>query len=250
MRRRRLVLAGAALFAAACAEPVLDTRDLDASISEVRDSLDLRQRGAFEIAIALVRQASTGEIPGTDAFSLDGMTAGAVLAEAERIEIRRERALEEETAAVHRELLAAEERLARLRVMSFLPQASGDTVDAELTVRNELEFPVETAWLRIEVGIPGGAVRSGEEFLAFEPPLRPGEERRVRLLLSGSEASSLPAEPPAVAQYRFVMVERGGQVALQAPTLEERQKAEAALAESERRRSELDARLAALRAPE
>jgi hypothetical protein len=250
MRGCRLVLAGAALLAGACAEPVLDSRDLDDSISEVRDNLDDRQRGAFEVAIALVRQASSGEIPGTDPFLLDGMTAQAVLAEAQRIEIRRERALEVETAAVHRELLAAEERLARLRVTSFLPQASGDTVDAELTVRNELEFPVETAWLLIEVGAPGRAVRAGEEFLAFRPPLRPGEERRVRLLLSGSEASSLPAEPPAEARYRFVLVERGGQVALQAPTAEERQKAAAALAESERRQAELDARLAALRAPE
>jgi hypothetical protein len=250
MRRCRLALAGAVLFAGACAEPVLDTRDLDASISEVRDSLDDRQRGRFEVAVALVRQASAGEIPGTDPFSLDGMTAQAVMAEAQRIEIRRERALEVETAAAHRELLAAEERLARLQVTSFLPQVSGDTVELELTVRNQLEFPVETAWLLIEVAAPGREVRSGEEFLAFRPPLRPGEERWVRLLLSGSEASSLPAEPPAVARYRFVIVERGGEVALQAPTPEERQKAAAALAESERRQAELDARLAALRAPE
>ena len=250
MRRWRPILAIVALFAGACAEPVLDATDLDASISEVRDSLPESQQGAFDRAGALVRQASTGEIHGTDGFSLDGMTAGAVLAEAERIAIRRERALEMETAAVHRALLAAEERLARLRVTSFVAQWIGDAAEAELTVRNELELPVDTAWLLIEVGVPGGPVRSGEEFLAFRPALRPGEERRVRMRLSGSEASALPAAPPAEMRHRFVMLERGGEIVLQAPTLEERQKAAAALAAAERRVAELDARLAAVQAPE
>lgn len=250
MRRWKPLLAAALLCAGGCAEPKLDTADLEDSIADLRDSLDVTQRGAFDVAVDLVRQASAGKINGTEAFSLNGMTAADVLAEAERIEVRRERAFEQESALAHWEILAADEVLARLRVVEFVAQPIGDTrMEADVTVRNDLDFAVDTAWLSIEVGLPGGPVASGEEFVSFQPPLRRGEQRSVHVLILGAEAGSLPVEPPAVLRTRFVMVERGGEVALKSPTPEERQRAEAAIAASEKRVEELDARLAALQIP-
>lgn len=246
-KRWRALLVALALCAGGCAEPVLDAEDLDDSIADLRDSLEAAERGRFDAAIDLVRQASTGDVPGTKAFALNGLTAADVLAEAARIELRRDRAMEEESARAHLEILAAEEELARLRVVEFVPQPIGDTrMEADLTVRNDLEFAVDTAWLSIEVGVPGGPVAAGEEFLSFQPPLRRGEQRTVRMQVLGDEARSLPVEPPAELRCRFVMAERGGQVALQAPSPDERQRAEASIAASEKRIQELDARLAAL----
>ncbi|KAB2968932.1 MAG: hypothetical protein F9K18_02090 [Thermoanaerobaculia bacterium] len=244
------LLLAVALGSGGCAEPVLDGRDLDGSIADVRDSLDATQRGAFEVAADLVRRASAGEIEGTQAFSLDGMSAAAVFAEAERIEIRRDKAFEEASALAHWEILAADEKLARLRVVEFVARPIGDArMTADVTVHNGLEFAVDTAWLSVEVGVPGGPAAGGEEFVSFQPPLRRGEQRTIRLQLIGDEARSLPVTPPAVLRTRFVLVERGGEVALKSPTPEESRRAEAAIATSEKRVRELDARLAALQTP-
>jgi hypothetical protein len=230
MRRRILVLAVATLLAGACSKPVLDPSNLDGSIAKLRDSLEMSRRIHFDEAIALVREASTGKIPGTKPFSLAGMTAGAVIAEAERIEIRRERALE---------------------VTAFVPQQVDPTrMAASVTLRNGLRFAIDSAWLRVEVGIPGGASSAGDEFLAFQPSLKPGEVRTVGITVAGAEARSLPVEPPAQAHYRVQLVESGGKVALEMPTPEMRQKAEADLAEVQRRVAELDTRLAAVQTPD
>lgn len=104
-----------ALLAAGCGEPVVRSADLDGSIAEVRDSLEPRQRADFDEAIALLRLAGSGKVPGTERVALDGMTAAEVLAEAGRVELRRERAVEQERATAAREVLGAEERLSRLR---------------------------------------------------------------------------------------------------------------------------------------
>ncbi|GMU64513.1 MAG: hypothetical protein AMXMBFR36_07870 [Acidobacteriota bacterium] len=235
-----------ALLAAGCGEPVVRSADLDGSIAEVRDSLEPRQRADFDEAIALLRLAGSGKVPGTERVALDGMTAAEVLAEAGRVELRRERAVEQERAAAAREVLDAEERLSRLRVLRFAPEWIGETrVEADLGVRSDLDFPVGSAWLRVEVTMPGGPSRSGEELVTFQPALAPGEERSVRLLISGDEAASLPVESPAVLTHRFVMVEHGGQVRLQVPTPEARAAAEHELADAERRIAELEAKLAA-----
>lgn len=250
MRRWKLLLVAAVLCAGGCAKPVLDATDLDGSIARVRKSLDASQRGAFDSAVDLVRSAASGQVHGTKPFSLNGMSAAEVLAEAERIGIRNDRALEEESAAAHRDLLAADEKLSHLWVTSFIAEPIGDTkMEADVTVRNELDFPVETAWLAIEVALPGGAAVSGEEFVSFQPALRKGEQRMAHILVLGSEARALPVEPPATLRTRFVMVERGGEVALKSPTPEERQKFEAAIVASEKRIRELDARLAAVKVP-
>jgi hypothetical protein len=239
-----------ALLAAGCGEPVVRGADLDRSIAEVRESLEPRERGRFDDAIALLRLAGSGKIPGTERVALDGMTASDVLAEAARVELRRDRAVEQEKASAARDVLGAQEQLSRLRVLRFAPEWIGEVrLEADLGVRNDLDFPVGSAWLRIEVAMPGGPSRAGEELVAFQPPLAPGEERSVRLLISGDEAASLPVEPPAVLTHRFVMVEHGGQVRLQAPTPETRAAAERELAEAERRISELDAKLAAAAKP-
>lgn len=250
MRPRLLVAFALALLSASCSEPKLDPADLDASIAALRESVDEADRGRFDAAMALVRQASAGEVAGTEPFPLAGMDAAAVLVEADRIGVRRERAFELESAAAHREILDAETELARLRVLEFVARPIGASeMQADVTVANGLDFPVSTAWLRVVVAIPGGPSRAGEEFVELSPPLAPGAERTVRVLVSGDEARSLPVEPPAVLETRFVLVDRGDQIALQAPSPEARERAEAALAESERRLAELDARLAALAPP-
>lgn len=250
MRQVPPSLALVALLAAGCGEPVVRSTDLDRSIAEVRESLEPRQRADFDEAIALLRLAGSGKVPGTERVALDGMTAADVLAEAGRVELRRDRAVEQEKAAAAREVLAAEERLARLRVLRFAPEWIGEVrLEADLGVRNDLDIPVGSAWLLIEVAMPGGPSRSGEELVAFQPPLAPGEERSVRLLVSGDEAASLPAVAPAVLTHRFVMVEHGGQVRLQAPTPETRAAAEQELADAEKRIAELDAKLGAVTGP-
>lgn len=245
------VLFVAALPLAGCGAPVLDPSDLEGSIAELRDSLDEQRHAAFDAAIALVREASAGKVSGTDAFALDGMTAAAVFAEAERIGIRRERAGEQTRVAAYRDELDAEERLARLRVTGFVARPVGDTeMEADVTVENGLGFPVDTAWLEIRVEMPGGAAVTGEEFVPFQPALTPGETRTVHVLVLGAEARSLPVEPPAVLATRFRMVERDREVVLQVPTPEERRAAEAAIVAAEARIAALDARLAAVRTPE
>lgn len=243
-------LALVALLAAGCGEPVVRSADLDRSIAEVRESLEPGARADFDDAIALLRLAGAGEVPGTERVNLDGMTAAGVLAEAARVELRRDRAVEQERAAAAREVLEAEERLSRLRVLGFAPEWIGELrVEADLRVRNDLDFPVGSAWLRVEVAMPGGPTRSGEELVTFQPVLAPGEERSVRMLISGDEAASLPVEPPAVLTHRFVMIEHGGQVRLQVPTAGERSAAEQELADAERRIAELEAKLAAAASP-
>jgi len=246
-----LLLAAAAVLAGGCGEPVLDASDLDGSIAELRDSVDESQQAVFDEAIVLVRQASTGKVTGTKPFQLGGMTAPAVMAEAERIEIRRDRAMETESATAYREILDTEQQLAKLEVTRFTAQQLDSThMAAWVTVRNGLGFPVETAWLRVEVLIPGGPATAGEEFVPFQPPLRPGQERMVKIMVSGMEARSLPVEPPAVGRYKFQLVEGRGRVALQMPTPEQLRKAEAGLAGVQRRIAELDTRLAAVKTPE
>jgi hypothetical protein len=245
MRQVPPSLALIALLAAGCGEPVVRSADLDRSIAEVRESLEPPQRSRFDEAVALLRLASSGKVPGTERLTLDGMTAAEVLAEAGRVELRRERAFEQERAAGAREVLDAEERLSRLRVLRFAPEWIGEIrLEADVGVRNDLDFPVGSGWLRVEVTMPGGPSRAGEELVNFQPPLAPGEERSVRLLISGDEAASLPVEPPAVSTHRFVMVEYGGQVRLQVPTPEDRAEAERELADAERRIAELEAQLA------
>jgi len=250
MRQVPPSLALLALLAAGCGEPVVRGTDLERSIAEVRESLEPRQRADFDEAIALLRLAGSGKVPGTEKVAIDGMTATDVLAEARRVELRRERAVEQEKAAAAREVLGAEAQLSRLRVLRFAPEWIGEErLEADLGVRNDLDFPVGSAWLRIEVTMPGGPSRAGEELVAFQPPLAPGEERAVRLLISGDEAASLPVIAPAVLTHRFVMVELGGQVRLQAPSAEARAAAEQELAAAEQRLAELDAKLAAAEKP-
>jgi hypothetical protein len=248
IRRGILALSVATVLAGACGKPVLDPADLERSIAKLRDSVEMSRRVHFDEAIALVREASTGTVAGTKPFSLAGMTAGAVIAEAERIEIRRERALESVSIADYREVLDAETQLDKLRVLQFIAfQVDPTHIAANVTIRNRLSFPVDTAWLRVEVGIPGGASTAGDEFLAFQPSLKPDEAREVRIMVAGSEARSLPVEPPAEARYQFQLIERGGKVVLQMPTPEMRRKAEAGLADVQRRVADLDARLAAVK---
>ena len=74
MRQVPPSLALLALLAAGCGEPVVRGADLERSIAEVRESLEPRQRADFDEAIALLRLAGTGRVPGTEKVAIDGMT--------------------------------------------------------------------------------------------------------------------------------------------------------------------------------
>jgi hypothetical protein len=243
MKTLRAVATVLLLVLAGCGEPTLDSKDLQESIADLRDSLDAEEQVRFDGAIAVVVEASRGEVTGTQRFALDGMTAAKVLAEAERIEVRRELALIAETVAAQQEVLQAEEQLARLRVVGFQPGSQGDRVTAAVTLVNTLGTPLDSGWLLIEVELPDGRLYSGPEFVAFRPPLAPREQRTLRLVLAGDEARALPAEPGAKLRHRFTSLERGGRTVAEAPSPQQRARAEAALAEAETRRSELEARL-------
>jgi hypothetical protein len=234
------------LLLVACAEPTLDSKDLEASIADLRSSLEVADQARFDAAMPLVLAASRGEVTGTEAFPLDGMTAARVLAEAERIDIRRELALVEETIAQMQEVMQAEERLAKLRVVELRAGNLGEArAVALLRVRNELGAAIDSGWLRIEVRQPDGRVLSGLEFVGFRPALTPGQERAVRLVLAGDEARGLPPEPGATVSHVFTSVQRGDEIIVEVPSEATRKRAATSLAEATARRDELQGQLRA-----
>jgi hypothetical protein len=234
------------LLLAGCAEPTLDSEDLEGSIAELRDSLDAAEQVRFDAAMPVVLEASRGEVTGTEPFSLDGMTAARVLAEAERIDVRRELALVEETIAQMREVVQAEERLAKVRVLELQAgSASDERAVALVRVRNELDTTIDSGWLRIDVEEADGRVLSGVEFVGFRPALGPGQERAVRLVLAGDEARGLPPAQGAKVSHRFTSVQRGDEIVVEVPSEATRARAAATLQEAEARRDELAGQLRA-----
>ena len=246
IRNASLRLAMGALLVAAlgCGTPTLDGGNLEKSTAKVRNSVDQSRRADFDLAMKTVAAASRGEVEGTAAFSLDGMTAEAIFAEAEKIGLRRDLAWAERAIADERQVIDARLYLAKLRVSDFRSASDDDgAVRATFDVENGLDSAVDSGWIRVEAPLPDGRLVGGEDLVAFQPRLKPGERRTVGVLLT-SEAGRLLAEWPGTAvATRFAMVELGGDVVAQEPTPEALEKAQRRLADEERRRDEIRAKL-------
>jgi hypothetical protein len=228
-----------------CSAPTLDASDLEASARRVRASVDAERRIAFDEALQAVQQASRGEVAGTKAFPLDGMTADAIFGEAERIGIRRDIAWFEELRRYHEGILGTLESLALFRVVDATPIGRGDDrVRLLVTVRNGLDGPVGAGWLTTEIQRGDGKTVSSLDYLVFRPPLGPGATARAQFVVSGDAARFLPEAAATRVSYRFSSVERGGRAVLEAPTPEMAAKARAGVEETEARIAELEKRLA------
>ncbi|HEY8144781.1 MAG TPA: hypothetical protein VIG06_19015, partial [Kofleriaceae bacterium] len=182
------------LAALGCGTPVLESSNLQKSIAKVRKSVDGSRRGEFDMAMKTVESASGGEIEGTPAFALDGMTAEAIFAAAEKIGLRRDLVWAERTIAGERQVVDSRSYLGRLRVRAFSASSAEDgQVEAIFEVENGLDTAVDTAWIRIDAPRYGGGTLGGEDLVVFQPSLKPGERRNVRIAI-GSEASRVLAE--------------------------------------------------------
>jgi hypothetical protein len=239
--RRSIAPLALLVLALGCADPALDSSRWESSVETVRSSVDESRRADFDFALETVRSASAGEIEGTTPFSLDGMTAEAVFAEAERIELRRDLAWVEREIQAERQVVDARTYLERLDIHDFRTvSGENDQVLAVFEVANGLASSVETAWIRIEAELPDGDRLGGEDIVDFRPGLEPGERREVRIPVSGDARLALPPDPGTTVAARFTLVERGGEIVAQEPS-------PATLAEAERRLADAEQRARALR---
>jgi hypothetical protein len=229
-----------------CSAPTLDADDLEGSARRVRDSVDEEQRVAFDEALELLRRASRGEVQGTEKLSLDGLNAEAILAEAERVGLRRDIAWFEELRRYHQEILDVTGRLARFEVVDATPSGRGDQrVRLTVSVRNGLDEPIGAGWMRTEVRRGDGRTATSLDYVVFRPPAGPGAVARAQVVVSGDAARFLPEAVEEQLTFRFASLERGGSVVLEAPTPEMEGKARAGVEEAQARIAELRERLAA-----
>lgn len=240
MRSRWSLVFLVPLVLVACGEPTLEPDDFNRSAQRLRASVDERDRPALDGALALVRQASTGEVPGTEPFDVDGMTAADVLAEGRRIELRREKAGIEEGIAARREILAETERLATLGPLSIEPSEENVLT---MRIRNGLGEPVTTGWVRTTVELPDGRALTSEDFVSFGRALRPEEERAVQVQINGDARRYLPPPPEARLTATFMLVENAGTLVAKEPRPEEAARARAAIEAAERELAEVERRL-------
>lgn len=241
MGRKRAALALLVpLLLAACGEPTLDSDDFAGSAERLRESVDEAERPRFDSALDLVRQASAGEVSGTEAFAVDGMTAADVLAEGRRIELRREKAWLEEEIAGRKQLFADSERLAALGPLSV---AVDDQDRLTLQVRNGLDVPVSTGWVRTTLTLPDGRVFTSEDYVGFGGPLQPGEERKVQTTVTGDARRYLPPPPDARLEAAFMILEHGGSFVAQEPSPEEAARATEAIEAAEKELAEVERKL-------
>ena len=228
------------LLLVACGEPTLKSEDFDGSARRLAKSVDEGQRLALEDALDLVRRASAGKVAGTEAFSVDGMTASDVLAEARRIDLRQEKAEIESEIAARRALFSEAERLAGLGGSSVAVDGRGYLT---LTVRNSFDEPLDTGSVRTSVELPNGRVFSNEDFVSFGRSLQPGEERPVQVQVTGEVRKLLPAPPDYKVTAVFTMVANHQALVAKKPNAAEIARAKAAIEAAERELSDVDRRL-------
>jgi len=241
MRRSRLALALLVpLLLVACGEPTLKSDDFDGSAKKLRESVSQEERPALGAAIALVRQASAGEVAGTEPFSVDGMTAADVLSEARRIELRQEKAWIEEEIAARRELFSEAERLAGLGSGPLEVAPNGVLT---MRVRNNLDEPLTTGWVRTSVELPDGRVFSSEDYVGFGRALQPGEERDIKVEVTGDAHDLLPAPPEFEVTAVFTMVEHAGTLVAKEPNDDEIARAKVAIEKAEKELADVERRL-------
>ncbi len=246
MRRhgRSILLLALLGIALACADPTLDSSQWERSAEGVRNSVEKARRADFDLALETVRSASAGDIEGTEPFSVDGMTAEDVFAEAGQIELRRELAWVEQQIQAERQIVDARSYLERLAILDFRTSwREDDQVMATFEVHNGLGTGIGTAWIRIEAELVNGQRLGGEDIVDFRPGLEPDERREIRIPISGDARHALPPEAGTKVTARFTLVARKGDVVAQEPDAEALAAAERRLAEAEGRRAALQARL-------
>jgi|GEM_PF-1814700 len=241
MRRSRVIWAVVVpLLLVACGEPTLKSDDFDGSAKRLRKEVSEEQRPELDDALALVRRASAGKVPGTDAFSVDGMTAADVLAEGRRIELRQEKAGIEEEIAARRELFTEADRLADLGVS---PPAADGQGYLTFKVHNSFDQPLTTGSVRTSVALPDGRVFSSEDYVGFGRSLQPGDERAVRVQVTGEARQLLPAPPEYEVKAVFTMVANAGTLVAKEPSTDEIARAKAAIKEAEKELADVERRL-------
>lgn len=225
----------------------MDVARLEKSAARVRGALDEGQRRSFDEALELVRQVERGEVPGTDSVALDGMTGPELLAEAKRIELRREIAAVEASIAVREEVLAERDRLAELAISeAVLLARDGDAARVKLRVHNGTGHAVDSGFVRLALATPDRAVHKTEEYVAFRPLLEPEQVRVAELPVSREFARLYFSIEEVRLTAQFTGFEARGTVLAREPSQEELERAQRALREGREELAQLSSKLAAI----
>ena len=228
----------------ACSRPRIDSTNLDKSAAKVRRSLDEVDRLRFDEALALTREVQMGEVPGSENVEIDGMSGLEVLAEAERIGLRREIAWVEEKIAYHQGLLAEDVRLANLKVKEIgIVEKRDKHVRLRMRLHNETGESLGSGFVRLGLDLRQGRELQTEEFVTFRPPLQPGETRNVEAGVSSDFSWAFFSTPGSRVTARFTSLERGGEVLATDPGPAALMESRAALEEAQRELAGLTERL-------
>lgn len=243
-RLRWLIAFGILPLAAACSPPRIDSTKLEKSAAKVRRSLDEADRKRFDEALVLVGEAQEGRVPGTDRVEIDGMTGLDLLAEAERIGLRREIAWVEEKIAFHQGLLDEGQRLASLKVEEIGIVEPGDgSVRVRMKLNNQTGQALGTGFVRLKLELGQGRELKTEEFVTFRPLLRPGDIRDVETGVSRGFSRTMFSTPGARLTVEFTSLERGGEVLATEPSPALLKESQAALEEAQQELSDLTQQL-------
>lgn len=199
-----LIACAAILCGAACTKRIDTTTDESAqkSIKAVRDSLSAAEREKFDEALKVVAMSEvnfktllSGDAPTNMKRSLDGKTAGEVIAAAEALQREREERERKEALAEIAELEKQKDdaEKAKVELAKFVvtrarfykeKQTYGRPEPViELSMRNETKIPVSRAYFTGTLGSKGRAVPwLKEDFnYSISGGMEPGEWKQVRL---------------------------------------------------------------------
>jgi hypothetical protein len=246
-RLQWLIVCGLIPLIVACSAPRLDSSNLKRSAVKVRRSLDEADRERFDEALALVGEVQKGRVAGTEKVEVDGMTGIELLAEAERIGLRREVAWVEEKMAFHQGVLSEGERLASLRVEEIGIVEPGDgSVRVRMKLNNQTGEILGSGFVRLKLDMKQGRELKTEEFVTFRPALRPGETRDVQTGVSRGFSRTMFSTPGAHLTVEFTSLERGGEVLATQPSPVLLKESRAALEEAEQELADLTQQLQAI----
>ncbi len=235
------------MWTVACSEPRIDAANLEKSSAEVRRTLDERQQRAFDKALDLIRAVQQGRVPGTESVEIHGMSGTELLAEAERIGLRREMAGVEANIAHHEDVLAEGERLAELGITDPVLIAPEDgTAEVRMRVHNGTGRAVESGFVRLRLDTPEESGHKTEEYVAFQPLLQPGEIREVKFRVLRDFARVYFSMPEARLLAQFTRFQSGGAVLAEEPDPARLERAQRSLREAREELADLNRRLAAV----
>jgi hypothetical protein len=240
-------LLGIVLWTVACSEPTIDVANIERSSARVRGALDERQRRSFDEALELIREVERGDIPGTDSVQIDGLTGPELLAEAKRIELRREIAAVEASIAAREEMLAEGDRLAELAISGLVLLAHDrEAPRVTMRVRNGTGHQVGSGFVRLALETPHRAIHKTEEHVSFRPLLQPGQVRDAELPISRDFARLYFSTAEVRLTAQFTGFEAGGTELARELSQAELERARRALREAREELAQLNSRLTAI----